>query len=1344
MESIEVLYTGPGKNSQDLSTKDNKLVVSNIINSTFGQADDYIELFIYGENGNLLGEDYDAADYYPSILNNPKNNTYSSLTLDPETDLKNRGFSRGNLNVQYNFYKRLFNSAYQRYYWIKQISPSRTEIKLASQVLSDSDILRGYEQYRVLASSVNYYPVFYLNFGGNEIEMASNVLYGEDDQGAYILVKLYEPLPSQYGLKTELWIVDKIAESVSYDVNISVEAETVVNLNALKGPNFNVNVNTKNGQTTPYYNYDNLLKSPVTSSAQKLASYYQDRAIQINVDYSNFENFIHFSSATERVSNFVYKLQLIESSSAIIDQQIALSGGGSAATSSITAEQLAIDNIIKNFDIYEYFLYFESSSWAWPKSNSVQPYTLYSVSSSEAQSFLGSETTVPTAGTASLLFSASYYDATNKDLLHNSVPQYLLDDPSNQPYVTFLDMIGQHFDNIWIYYKDLSNRFNATNNPNTGISLDLVSDALRGLGMQLYTNTNVSDNLYYTLFGINADGSLLPPTGSEIITNYVTSSLTTLPAETIQDELYKRVYHNLPYLLKSKGTARGIKALISIYGIPEDILTIREFGGNYTGSLDGVIDLNASEYKVNISTGSNGNVTGSLTISSSLLSPYTTIQYYQGDTRLNDTNLEIGFSPADVINSNITSSLGTFDINQLIGSPSYQYSSSYGPLVSASNAYFSSYTQPNSIWEYIRLLKFYNNTLFKTIKDFVPARANVSTGIIIKSHMLERNKYARHEPQFTFNDYSQSIDMGSISGSDGGALSGSTYWDGFLVTPLGLASYTSSNGIEKFTGELNGSEIVATDGLALQQGDYISHVTGAVEVYNYGALYQNVTSSVRSTQLFDLDYTSDQTKPVNYNAITYSISQSQVNNYATYTNPNNPFAQVQDYNYNLVRSTTPRYSGSFVESAAYTTYTDGDQSYGKTAAIDKIKYQYAYIVDIYSSSFQLPYRAKGQIKYIIDNDQNVINLSKTNTNWFSVQNIFKAGESADVSLFDYDPTNPYVQRLNNDDNDFTIWESGYSYTPILYNIGGSGSINFNYTIPSSSTSTSTIPGYTTISPGTVGYWSLSGVTWVPGTNPPPSYVPAILGFTASVNTTAVSQSNISIRVTNTSRSNETYDFSIQIAKGTTSPYKPTTTLSPSAYPTWLSTDSYTISVLNQQLYNPNSGTTTVTSYITSITDNSPCWYAPDSMSIILSATQSLNYGNITQIGSSSAMDQVVFPLSISPNDIIKLYNASSSWDPKSEYRVLSINTFDSGSLTYYRMFLDRDLNLADVSGSAIPNPICKYIVLKRLKDETSVIFNYDLPQPIHQDGTLFPQYIGDGIKEASGNTIKALKQQNLI
>jgi hypothetical protein len=165
-----------------------------------------------------------------------------------------------------------------------------------------------------------------------------------------------------------------------------------------------------------------------------------------------------------------------------------------------------------------------------------------------------------------------------------------------------MDMMGQHFDNIWLYYKDVTNRYEASNNPETGISLDVVSDALRSLGFELYTNTNVSDNLFYTLFGINQDGSLLPPTGSEHITNYVTSSLTTEGPEILQGEIYKRLYHNLPYLLKTRGTQRSVKALISTFGIPDNILTINEFGGEDRYKSIGISEINND--KIYIGTGS--------------------------------------------------------------------------------------------------------------------------------------------------------------------------------------------------------------------------------------------------------------------------------------------------------------------------------------------------------------------------------------------------------------------------------------------------------------------------------------------------------------------------------------------------------------------------------------------------------------------------------------------------------------------------------------------------------------------------------------------------------------------
>ena len=49
----------------------------------------------------------------------------------------------------------------------------------------------------------------------------------------------------------------------------------------------------------------------------------------------------------------------------------------------------------------------------------------------------------------------------------------------------------------------------------------------------------------------------------------------------------------------------------------------------------------------------------------------------------------------------------------------------------------------------MRLIKFYDNSLFKMIKDFTPARTSLATGIVIKQTLLERNRYPL--PQVNIN-----------------------------------------------------------------------------------------------------------------------------------------------------------------------------------------------------------------------------------------------------------------------------------------------------------------------------------------------------------------------------------------------------------------------------------------------------------------------------------------------------------------------------------------------------------------------------------------------------------------
>jgi len=1360
MEKVSIQYSGPGFSQQTYSSQDNRLVSSNFVTSDFGDTSDYIEFFIYDANNNLVDYDYNVKDYYPDANSIAGSDRFSALTLDPEKDLKLKGYSRGLLNIQYNFFRKLFNSSNGTLYWIKEISSSRTEIKIASQVLSDILIRNSFTQYQSYAVSKNYFPDFYLNFGNNELVIANNVAYVDDADGGNLLIKLYEPLPAAYDMKSQLWIVDKVAESVSFNVDIQTSVETSSTANSLRGPNFKIKVNEKTTQTTPYYNYTSLLTSPISSSYQKLMSYYQDKSVAINVDYSNFGNFIHFSSATERLNNFVYKLELIEGFNDQIAQQGQLSGGvtvASTVSSSIGFIQNSINNIIEKFDTYEYYLYFNSGSWSWPKRTATQPYQLYSVTSSAALNWLGSADTVTTPSTTSLLYSASFYDATNKDLLKNAVPQYLLDDPNNAPYATFMDMMGQHFDNIWLYYKDVTNRYEASNNPETGISLDVVSDALRSLGFELYTNTNVSDNLFYTLFGINQDGSLLPPTGSEHITNYVTSSLTTEGPEILQGEIYKRLYHNLPYLLKTKGTQRSIKALISTFGIPDNILTINEFGGEDRYTSIGISEINNN--KIYIGTGSmqgsiyiNGHMDDSgtpMALSASVLSPFSTLQYYNTDRRLNSTNLEVGFSTAYTINTNISSSLPNLNMDQLIGKPEYMYSGSYPALEVQKQSYFSTYTKPHSIWEFIRLIKYYNNSLFKTIKDFVPARANLSTGIIVKSHILERNKYARHEPSMSVsNNFSQSIDMVNISGSAANSFSGSTADSGFYTSSIGIIPYTTSDGREKFTGAFKGTKITATTMTSVSSQNEISKIqfpgtASFYTTYSLSPLYQNVSASVRSKRFFDLDYTSNQLKPINYGLITQSISRSQFDNYNTYTNPNNPYAELQDYNYSLNSFTVPRYYGSKTISATYNDYTSGDQSYGNTAAIDKLKFQYAYLVDLYSSSLQLPGRVNAQIKYIFTNDQSVLNLTKANENLFTVQNVYKSGESVDVSLFDYDPADPNIQYFTNNQN-VTLFEGGFRYSPILYNLNGSNNPAMNYIFKNP------FPGQVSLQvTGSNTYTTPNSVNNISNFTSVFTLIPPGIQYTynaiISGSSSTISQNlRFGLRRTVTSLgAAQGYNdqiYYVEYPVNTAFPQSLNGILpgDPSLFnvPTLFDVSAYaTGSVVN----------TTQTIFYNSVQETDHRWYAVDNKTVRLTATQSLYYGAFTYGLTASFFDTPVFPLSLDYGDMIRFYNSSSqAFGRSDEFRVVSVYQALSGSTSYYYATLDRGMSTNNVDSGSFPGFISRYVVLKHIPDETNLILNYSSSANITQDGLIFPQYLNPLVRKNSGNVVKALKQQNLI
>jgi hypothetical protein len=232
---------------------------------------------------------YDIGTYIVTISNeinvNPITDTFSSIELDPKKDLFDLGYNRGTLNIQYNFLKSLCNSKPNQRYWIKEISTSRREIKLSSQDISDIDIKNGFSYYNSYINSKVGFHDFYLNFGKNQLIIAINLAYVEDINGSYLVVKLYEPLPFDFDLKSTLWIVDKVSEPVKFNVSIFTEEYVVIKKDYIRGPNFKIEIKKQQGQTTPYYNYTQLFSSEYSSSMKQLQSYYQDKSVAINVDF---------------------------------------------------------------------------------------------------------------------------------------------------------------------------------------------------------------------------------------------------------------------------------------------------------------------------------------------------------------------------------------------------------------------------------------------------------------------------------------------------------------------------------------------------------------------------------------------------------------------------------------------------------------------------------------------------------------------------------------------------------------------------------------------------------------------------------------------------------------------------------------------------------------------------------------------------------------------------------------------------------------------------------------------------------------------------------------------------
>jgi hypothetical protein len=995
------------------SAEDTNLIISRNLQENFGGTNDYIEYFIYDAGGNLLNTNYNYLSYKlppstgltPSTVPQPNvqgniqttnvgvtstsvpqtSSLYPIIEIDPVKDLQDLGYSSGEFNVRYNFLNNKISNYINEALFVKEISSDRTEIRLASTTLTNDEIESITNSIIDEINNSPYTVDYLLNFGNNEQYVTINVALNKATTGYEILFKLYQPLPLTIQEKLTLWVVGEKVNPYIFDINLD---KLIIAAPAprLRGPNFDIPVDNQGTISTSYNTYSNLvsnLQSLQSSSYTQILNLLNSQSIDINVDYTNFNNFIFFGSAKQRVINFYNKVKQIEDYNTLITTYKAQVGTIPSLQTEINLYSSSINNIITQLDGFESYMYFESTSYTWPKVNSIKPYTLAPTSS--ALSWYNS-----------LTASATTYDLDNPDNLEYAIPAFIKDDINNQPFLYFLNMTGHYFDNIWIYLKSVTDINVANNNLDKGISKDLVYDRLRSMGVKLY-NSQAGENVNQYLVGAN--------TGSNVFDNNFSitgSYLNNIPRKDLVSELYKRIYHNLPLLLKTKGTVSGLEYLNTIFGITGSVVNVKEFGGTTKTEL--IKGYNSNKVRI-IDNAVQGTV---LSSELSLQSFPTSSNLFRDE----DTHyIDISFSPETQIDTYVSKSIAsnnpTFNLDDYIGDPRQQYSSSYIDLEAQKTLYFQTGVSgypgfTGSLMDYngfIRLIQYFDNSLFKMLADFVPERASLSTGVTINSPVLERNKVVYSIPSFSKQTvYDAQYPTSSIS---------SDY--GFM--------YDKLSGDKKpfYTGELSGSNIdlyntyfiPSNFNPYLQPSSSINLNT--FKHSNFNVLLNNISSSVPSLVRRGIEY---------FYGTTGSILVP---------------VELQDSYLSLESYNTSRYEGSKTTSLLYNTYTsasttyDGDYSYGKTAAIDHNVRKLGLFTQISSNVF-LPGRNNVVLKYLVDEFGGLTELNQRNKHWCEVQNTFVASELTNVSLFD---NKKYSNQKFTDGNKL-IFDSGYSYPPILY------------------------------------------------------------------------------------------------------------------------------------------------------------------------------------------------------------------------------------------------------------------------------------------------------------------------
>lgn len=360
------------------------------------------------------------------------------------------------------------------------------------------------------------------------------------DDPLTLLVKLKDELPIDLPAQTNCWVSN--ISQVPYVVSAIIKADTSQIIHTIGPPNFSIPIpNASLTNTNIAYTANDLKMDDQTERDLTVSK----NINELSVDYTDFKNFVVFSSAEMRLKVFKNKAISLCGLSASLDVLNDKAATFLASSGSVypyydkeyTSIQGQMDAIVNTFDGYESYLY-NSGKYDYQNGSFV------------SASYVADQDTEATA-----------YDKDNRDSLINTCPEHVLVNSDNDSYIIFLAMIGHFFDDIYIYIANMPSEKKLGNDPSSEFTRRVVDYMLE-------------------TFGWKTDDSLEQ---ANLLNNYLTdeqiAGLNSMSAEERLKVLRNRILATLPQIYKTKGTEEAVRLILACYGIPEVLLSVREYGG---------------------------------------------------------------------------------------------------------------------------------------------------------------------------------------------------------------------------------------------------------------------------------------------------------------------------------------------------------------------------------------------------------------------------------------------------------------------------------------------------------------------------------------------------------------------------------------------------------------------------------------------------------------------------------------------------------------------------------------------------------------------------------------------